>query len=113
MPANDDSVDTLRKQLDEVLTERDILVEMDESARSIHNALVRNIESLCEQVASLTEERRLAVSALGEERDRMRAERDEARRRLCLEWTEHGPVRLSKEQIAMRYGWDCFKEDGK
>ena len=43
--------------------------------------------------------------------ERLRAERDEARRRLCLEWTEHGPVRLSKEQIAMRYGWDCFKEN--
>jgi glutamine phosphoribosylpyrophosphate amidotransferase len=42
---------------------------------------------------------------------RMMEERDEARRRLCLEWMEHGPVRLSKEQIAMRYGWDCFKEN--
>jgi hypothetical protein len=42
---------------------------------------------------------------------RLREERDEARRRLCLEWMEHGPVRLSKEQIAMRYGWDCFKEN--
>lgn len=42
---------------------------------------------------------------------RLRAERDEARRRLCLEWEEHGPVRLNKEQIAMRYGWDCFKEE--
>jgi hypothetical protein len=48
-----------------------------------------------------------------EERTTLRAERDEARRRLCLEWTEHGPVRLSKEQIAMRYGWDCFKENTK
>lgn len=38
-------------------------------------------------------------------------ERDEARQRLCIEWMEHGPVRLTKEQIAMRYGWDCFKED--
>lgn len=43
--------------------------------------------------------------------DRLTAERDEARRRLCIEWTEHGPVRLTKEQIAMRYGWDCFKEN--
>jgi hypothetical protein len=41
----------------------------------------------------------------------LKRERDEARRRLCLEWMEHGPVRLSKEQIAMRYGWDCFKEN--
>ena len=41
-------------------------------------------------------------------------ERDEARRMLCIEWTEHGPVRLTKEQIAMRYGWNCFgREDGK
>ncbi len=42
---------------------------------------------------------------------RMMDERDEARRMLCLEWTEYGPVRLNKEQIAMRYGWDCFKEN--
>jgi hypothetical protein len=50
----------------------------------------------------------------------LRKERDEARRMLCLEWTEHSPcfewmedrpVRLSKEQIAMRYGWDCFREN--
>jgi len=38
-------------------------------------------------------------------------ERDEARRSLCIEWEEHGPVRLTKEQIAMRYGWDCCKEN--
>ena len=46
-----------------------------------------------------------------DEIERLRAERDEARRRLCIEWTEHGPVRLTKEQIAMRYGWHCFKEN--
>lgn len=45
------------------------------------------------------------------EREKIIAERDEARRMLCAEWAEHGPVRLNKEQIAMRYGWDCFKEN--
>lgn len=50
-------------------------------------------------------------AAAADEIKRLREERDEARRRLCLEWMEHGPVRLSKEQIAMRYGWDCFKEN--
>lgn len=50
------------------------------------------------------------LRAAADEIERLRAERDEARRRLCIEWTEHGPVRLTKEQIAMRYGWDCFKE---
>ena len=40
-----------------------------------------------------------------------KAERDEARRSLCIEWEEHGPVRLNREQIAMRYGWDCFKDN--
>ena len=43
--------------------------------------------------------------------ERLRAERDEARRSLCIEWEEHGPVRLNREQIAMRYGWDCFKDN--
>lgn len=51
-----------------------------------------------------------AELTLRAEIERLRKERDEARRRLCIEWTEHGPVRLTKEQIAMRYGWDCFKE---
>lgn len=52
-----------------------------------------------------------AVRDAAAEIERLRAERDEARRRLCLEWEEHGPVRLNKEQIAMRYGWECFKEN--
>jgi hypothetical protein len=44
--------------------------------------------------------------------ERLRNERDEARRMLCIELEEHGPVRRNKEQIAMWCGWDCFKEDG-
>lgn len=54
---------------------------------------------------------RAELRQAADEIERLRNERDEARRRLCLEWMEHGPVRLSKEQIAMRYGWDCFKEN--
>lgn len=50
-------------------------------------------------------------AAAADEIEKLRKERDEARRRLCIEWTEHGPVRLNKEQIAMRYGWECFKEN--
>lgn len=50
-------------------------------------------------------------SCICNEMRRIMTERDEARRSLCIEWEEHGPVRLNKRQIAMRYGWDCFKEN--
>ena len=42
---------------------------------------------------------------------RMKAERDEARRRLCI-WAQddsHGDGR----EYAKEQGWDCFKEDDK
>ena len=71
--------------------------ELADVCRKSAQALVELSSNLC------------ATSA--RERERIVAERDEARRQLCIEWMEHGPVRLTKEQIAMRYGWDCFKED--
>lgn len=43
--------------------------------------------------------------------ERLRAERDEARRRLCI-WAQddsHGDGR----EYAKEQGWDCFKEDGE
>lgn len=43
--------------------------------------------------------------------DRLRVERDEARRMVC-EW--HGGLRVQHPQdYAKRRGWDCYKEDGK
>ena len=54
---------------------------------------------------------KLAFFALAQERDRLRAERDEARRDWCnlesLEWDE--PTK-TPQIIAKERGWDCFKE---
>jgi hypothetical protein len=50
---------------------------------------------------------RLAYRGASFDRDRMRAERDEARREVCRIWADrYGSVGL----VAERRGWDCFKE---
>jgi hypothetical protein len=46
---------------------------------------------------------------------KMKAERDEARRRICETTDMTNPnddcyVRLTPQQIAEHYGWDCYKE---
>ena len=43
--------------------------------------------------------------------NRLTAERDDARREVC-EWCA-GCTKESPESVAMKNGWDCFKEDGK
>ena len=45
--------------------------------------------------------------------DRLRAERDEARRELCRNEANHLPTMADPHREARRRGWDCFKEDGK
>jgi hypothetical protein len=45
-----------------------------------------------------------------DEIERLRAERDEARREIC-DWISEG--REDPKVIAQRYRWDCFKENGK
>ena len=59
------------------------------------------------------------LSAAADEIERLRKERDEARRNLCLSeaadlsFGENGvPYHPSvAHKIAKNYGWDCFKED--
>lgn len=57
-----------------------------------------------------------------DEIERLRAERDEARREICrrdcaldTDWLNSPfPMRTSTPRMfADLYGWDCFKEDGK
>lgn len=45
--------------------------------------------------------------------ERLRVERDEARREVCLNESQHLPTMADPHREAMRRGWDCFKEDGK
>ena len=51
---------------------------------------------------------KLAFFALAQERDRLRAERDEARQRLCKVVGDNRD--MWGEDVAKEYGWDCFKE---
>jgi hypothetical protein len=43
--------------------------------------------------------------------ERLTAERDEARRRLCKVVGDNRE--MWGEDVAKEYGWDCFEEDGK
>lgn len=52
---------------------------------------------------------RLAYRGAGYDRDRMRAERDEARRMYCV--MRDGDNGLTCVGWAMCKGWDCFKEE--
>jgi hypothetical protein len=45
--------------------------------------------------------------------ERLRVERDEARREVCLNEAQHLPTMADPHREAMRRGWDCFKEDSK
>ena len=57
---------------------------------------------------------RRALASAADEIERLRAERDEARREVCS-MNETG-LRMNesdKKREAKRRGWDCFKEDGK
>jgi hypothetical protein len=51
---------------------------------------------------------KLAFFALAQERDRLRAERDDARQRLCKVVGDNRD--MWGEDVAKEYGWDCFKE---
>jgi len=44
--------------------------------------------------------------------ERLRAERDEARREICEGVAAYAPS-VNAKQWAQERGWDCYKEDGK
>ena len=41
----------------------------------------------------------------------LRAERDEARREVCMNEANHLPTMADPHREAKRRGWDCFKKD--
>jgi hypothetical protein len=53
--------------------------------------------------------RRMLLDA-ADEIERLRKERDEARREVC-EWEHHWDKTSSEQYYADKRGWDCFKED--
>ena len=66
-------------------------------------------------------ERNAELQRVRDQRDALRAKRDEARRELCrwssFYYEEHidineGPPRARDREEAARRGWDCFKDRG-
>jgi hypothetical protein len=54
--------------------------------------------------------RRMLLDA-ADEIERLRKERDEARREICVMLED--ATNNHRENHAKRWGWDCFKENGK
>ena len=71
-------------------------------AADIVNLLRKNSECLAPSIM-------LAAAA---EIERLRVERDEARREICRNEANHLPTMADPRREAKRRGWDCFKEDG-
>ena len=73
------------------------------------NSIANELRALASKMPALIDANRLHYAA--EEIERLRAERDHARRELC-DWcsifTDYLP-----EDVAMKNGWDCYEEDGK
>ena len=85
----------------------------DSPATAAHyiNCAIREIERLRRECSEARREIGDSLQTLiqfRQERDALRAERDEARRDACRSFDPCFP-----EQIAKQRGWDCFKEDGK
>ena len=56
-----------------------------------------------------------ATTSAADEIKRLRVERDEARRDVCVTWAQmyrpSGRTETEARKEAKRRGWDCFKED--
>ncbi len=85
-------------------------------------ARTRGLSGATPNATQLIEELRWALEENRKEVERLREERDEARRELCrwsyFYYEEHidlnaGPPHEGALEEAERRGWDCFKEDDK
>jgi regulator of replication initiation timing len=77
-------------------------------------AQTRGLSGTTPNATQLIEELRSALEENMKELERLRAERDEARRELCrIESSASGDPNMTSRAVAADLGWDCFKEDGK
>ena len=74
-------------------------------------AQTRGLSGATPNATRLIEELRLALESNRNDVQRLTAERDEARREVCV-WQGLFTATKSNEVARVR-GWDCFKEDGK
>ena len=92
----------------------------DSPATAAHyiNCAIKEIERLrnvCEEYKEAFEFERKEFHEALDDLAKMQAERDEARRRICETTDMTNPnddcyVRLTPQQIAEHYGWDCYKK---
>jgi len=75
-------------------------------------AQTRGLSGTTPNATQLIEELRSALEENMKELERLRAERDEARKMYCRAMAENGQESEERE-IAEDLDWDCFKEDGK
>ena len=78
---------------------------------------IDEIERLRALLAEASDEAQLARSTITDltiEVEKLRAERDEARRMYCRMMSNNSRLEFATPQwFAEEEGWDCFKEDGK
>lgn len=74
-------------------------------------AQTRGLSGATPNATQLIEELRWALEENRREVARLTAERDEARREICVMLED--ATNNHRENHAKRWGWDCFKEDGK
>ena len=104
-------IDRLEKRLLEVdAVCCDYEQQRDNALREVKQ--LRERVEVAERVNDADElERRHAVAALGEDADKFRSERDEARRRICEDESYNYKRGVTPRDIAKDRGWDCFKEN--
>jgi len=77
-------------------------------------AQTRGLSGTTPNATQLIEELRSALEENMKELERLRAERDEARRELCrIESSASGDPNMTSRAVAADLGWDCYKGDGK
>jgi hypothetical protein len=75
-------------------------------------AQTRGLSGATPNATQLIEELRWALEENRKEVERLRAERDEARREVCsMNETGFRMNESDKKREAKRRGWDCFKEN--
>jgi chromosome segregation ATPase len=95
-----------QKAIEAAFALREAKRERDE-AQAKYARIFKGLEGSCmscEPVGALNQQMEQQIN-------RLRKERDEARRQLCVWEADRSRIGESPVDVANRYGWDCFKEN--